>query len=169
MPLIFLILGAFGLAVASTAKAKAAASPALPAGPGLLAGGAGLLDALHPEARAFVLEVARRALEQGIKIRLISGIRSCAQQDALFAQGRTTPGPVITGARGCRSWHVQGRAVDFEPSPRSADAYAKVGAIAEQLGGVWGGRFSNLQDLGHIEYHPGLRIEDVCPNPEKCA
>lgn len=164
MPLLLALLGLFGLVVSS--PRAAAAAP--PAGPALLTGGGKFLEGLHREMQIFVLEVARRALEQGIRIRLTSGIRSCAQQNAIYAQGRTAPGAIVTGAKGCQSWHVQGRAVDFEPTPRSAQAYAAVGAIAEQLGGVWGGRFSNLQDLGHIEYHPGLTIAQVCPHPEAC-
>lgn len=167
MPLLLALLGVFGLLVSSP-RGAAAAAPALPPGPALLAGGGKFLEGLHREMQIFVLEVARRALEQGIRLRLTSGIRSCAQQNAIYAQGRTTPGAIVTGAKGCQSWHVQGRAVDFEPIPRTAQAYAAVGAIAEQLGGVWGGRFSNLQDLGHIEYHPGMTIQQVCPNPEAC-
>lgn len=169
MPLLLALLGVLGLVVSSPRPAAGAPLPPGPPAPSLLAGGGKFLEGLHREMQIFVLEVARRALEQGIKIKLTSGIRSCAQQNAIYAQGRTTAGPIVTGAKGCRSWHVQGRAVDFEPSPRTPQAYAAVGAIAEGLGGVWGGRFSNLQDLGHIEYHPGLKIEDVCPNPEACA
>jgi len=34
---------------------------------------------------------------------------------------------------------------------------------------VWGGRFTNVKDPGHFEWHPGIRIEDVCPDPRSCA
>lgn len=170
MPL-FLLLGVFAMIFSSEAEAqhpKPKPPPPLPPGGSPLAGGYKLLEGLHPDAVAFVLEVARRAKAEGIGMKLISGKRTCAQQNALYAQGRTAAGPIVTGARGCQSWHTQGRAVDFLPSPTTEAAYARVGAIAQELGGVWGGKFSNLRDLGHIEYHPGLKISDVCPDPEKC-
>ena len=161
MPVLLLLLIAGGAVFASSSKARGAT-------PGPLAGGEKILEGLTPDTVAFVLEVARRARAEGITIRLVSGRRTCAQQNALYSQGRTTPGPIVTGARGCLSWHVQGRAVDFEPQPRNAQAYARVGAIAVELGGVWGGSFSNLNDIGHIEYHPGRKIHDVCPDPDNC-
>lgn len=167
MPLL-LLLAVFGMVFSTEATAKANPAPSLPPAGGDLLGGAQFLKDLHPDMVRFVLEVARRAKSEGIGIKLLSGKRTCAQQNALYAQGRTAQGPIITGARGCSSWHVQGRAVDFLPSPATEAAYARVGAIAKELGGVWGGQFSNLRDLGHIEYHPGLKISDVCPDPDRC-
>lgn len=170
VPLLFLLLVTLGLVASKDApaatKPKPAPPPPLP--PGGAVGNAHFLDKLTPDTVAFVLELARLARLEGITLKLQSGKRSCAQQNALYAQGRTAPGPIITGARGCMSWHVQGRAVDFLPSPNTPQAYARVGALAVQLGGVWGGTFSNLKDLGHVEFHPGKRIEDVCPNPDDC-
>lgn len=174
MPIFFLLLAALGLGFAADVQASPAKKPPpLPPGPKPpppppALKGAAMLDGLTPEARAFVVLVAERAAAEGIALRLLSGKRSCAQQNALYAQGRTAPGPIVTGARGCMSWHVQGAAVDFEPTPRTEAAYARVGAIATELGGRWGGTFPNLRDIGHIEYHPGKRIEDVCPDPDKC-
>ena len=113
--------------------------------------------------------------QEGLSIRLVSGRRSCALQNQLYAQGRSVPGTIITHARGCVSWHVAGRAVDFDfghpwstgHRPTEAD-YAHVGALWESLGGVWGGHFAGFVDLPHLEYHPGLKIGDVCPNPDAC-
>lgn len=112
---------------------------------------------------------------EGLAIRFVSGRRTCAEQNRLYAQGRSEPGQIITHARGCVSWHVAGRAVDFDfghpwstgHRPTEGD-YAHVGALWESLGGVWGGHFAGFVDLPHLEYHPGLRIGDVCPNPDAC-
>ena len=157
MPLFFLVL--LGLGLGFAADVKASPMPRPPPRPPPPPGQSPLLDRLHPDARAFFLDVARRAAAEGIALRWTSGRRSYAEQNKLYAQGRTTPGPIITGARGCMSWHVQGRAVDFEPTPRTEASYARVGALAVELGGKWGGSFSNLRDIGHIEFHPGLTIE----------
>lgn len=143
--------------------------------------GLALLDKLHPDAKRFALDVFARAFDEGIvtAVQITSARRLCATQNALYAQGRTTPGQIVTHARGCQSWHVAGRAVDFLPTPASGDTYRKIGDIAKSLGGVWGGDFKVFDkasgewklfpDLGHIEYHPGLTINDVCPDPDKCV
>jgi peptidoglycan L-alanyl-D-glutamate endopeptidase CwlK len=41
-----------------------------------------------------------------------AGKRSTAKQDELYAQGRTTPGPIVTNARGGQSPHEFGLAID---------------------------------------------------------
>lgn len=41
-----------------------------------------------------------------------SGFRGFAEQTALYAQGRTRPGPVVTKARAGQSAHNYGRAID---------------------------------------------------------
>jgi hypothetical protein len=53
----------------------------------------------------------------------------------------------------------------------SCEPYAILGALWEQMGGTWGGRFSGFGacgDAGHFEWHPGSRIEDFCPDPSAC-
>lgn len=119
--------------------------------------------------------MAAELQKQGLDLRVRSGLRSCAEQNALYAQGRTTPGPMVTEAPGCTSWHVTGRAIDADPVVRStgqvasiaSGAYAVAGQIWERLGGKWGGRF-DFQDYGHFEYHPGLTVSAVCPNAAAC-
>lgn len=129
---------------------------------------------LTPDTRAAVQAWLADAANAGYPLVLVSGRRTCAEQNAKYAQGRTTAGPIITDARGCKSWHVLGRAVDFAFQTKgqgsSAD-YAAVGQLAKKRGFVWGGDFkvSGNPDIDHVEYHPGLTIEQVCPNPDVCS
>ena len=71
-----------------------------------------VLSELEPatalKARRF-LDAARKA---GIDLRAISGRRTCAQQDQLYAQGRTAPGNIVTKARCGQSAHNYGLAID---------------------------------------------------------
>jgi hypothetical protein len=67
---------------------------------------------------------------------------------------------------------VFGRALDvFIRNPDGslqliADSrYDDLGQMAQELGFVWGGRWG---DPGHFEYHPGMRIVDMCPDPSDC-
>lgn len=133
---------------------------------------------LTPQTRAWWHKLKQDVKDQhGLVLRERSARRTCAQQRELYAIGRT-PGDarkVVTGAQGCRSWHVTGNAVDFDvvlanghTSSSRAD-YAIVGAMAKQAGGKWGGDFANIDDVGHVEYHPNTTIEQVCPDPNHCV
>lgn len=91
----------------------------------------------------------------------ISGMRTVAEQDALFAQGRTAPGKVVTNARGGQSYHNFGIAVDFcldKDTERKglqpdwdAQAYTVLGEEAVKLGLEWGGNFRSLKDYPHVQ------------------
>ena len=123
------------------------------------------LDTLTPGTRWRAEALMRQALELGIETKVASTRRTCAQQNDLWAQG-------ITPAKGCRSWHTWGRAVDLFVvddgklvSNGSDPRYRKLGEIARTLGMKWGGDFN---DPIHFEYHPGLSQKNVCPDPDLC-
>ena len=112
---------------------------------------------------------------EGIGIHPISTRRTCADQAAIYAQGRTAPGAIVSGAAGCRTWHVWGRAIDLLAvrngkivNNANDPIYDRLGELGESLGMVWGGKFSWGRDAGHFEYHPGVKISDVCPDPSQC-
>ena len=48
----------------------------------------------------------------GTDLRIIQGYRSFEEQNKFYAQGRTTPGPKITNAKGGQSYHQYGLAFD---------------------------------------------------------
>ncbi len=125
-----------------------------------------LLPEVQPVARALV----QKAAATGIVIKVISGLRTFAEQDALFAKGRTTPGPKVTNARGGQSNHNFGIAFDvgvfsgtsYVPeSPK----YAAVGALGIDLGLEWGGSWTTIKDQPHFQLRPawaaGLTERDM--------
>lgn len=67
-----------------------------------------LLPEVQPMARALV----QKSAANGIKIKIISGLRTYEEQDKLYAQGRTAPGDIITKAKGGYSNHNFGIAFD---------------------------------------------------------
>lgn len=137
------------------------------------------LPALDWRTRAMVRATAKKFYKKtgwGIQIR--SGLRSCVRQNELYAQGRTTPGNIVTNAPGCRSWHVSGRAIDFRPfHPKTGEIIANgyhplykiMGNIWKEEGGTWGGDFSGLFDPGHLEWHPDVSIDEICPTGTPCS
>ncbi len=108
-------------------------------------------------ARKFMAATGGAGLTSGLSARLISGTRTFAEQDRLYAQGRTEPGNVVTNARGGQSNHNYGIAWDvgiFTTAGKYIDAlaekgqmkskdveaeYVKLGPVGRAMGLFWGG------------------------------
>ncbi len=70
------------------------------------------LDLLHPYFVEPLLELLARCQAKGAHYYATLGFRTFAEQDALFAQGRTAHGKIVTNAPGGMSFHNYGLAVD---------------------------------------------------------
>jgi hypothetical protein len=111
----------------------------------------------------------KRALD--IDIMITSTYRDFEYQDYLYSIGRTIEKnkPIVTNAKGGESIHNYRLAFDFAPleSNGSIDWSSKnkkwrlTGELWEGMGGVWGGNFISLVDLGHCEYTGGLKLTDL--------
>ena len=123
------------------------------------------LATLHPEVQprmeAFLKAAKSLAAPRGLDVRIISGTRSFIEQDALYAKGRTAPGPVVTRARAGYSLHNFGIAIDL--GIFSADGkkyheehplYRELGPLGESLGLEWGGRWKSIIDEPHYQFRP---------------
>jgi len=121
----------------------------------------GLVEKLYPDFKIKAEQIQQKFPE----ITIISTLRTFKMQDDLYAQGRTTPGTIVTAAKGGQSYHNYCLAFDFYftdthwDSPRAR--WEKVGVYAESLGCVWGGRFG---DLGHVEWHPTFTWQELYPH-----
>src|SRR5699024_12147382 len=71
------------------------------------------IGAVHPVIKQGAEEIIRRAYKQGIYVLFSDGYRSHAEQNALYAQGRTKPGNIVTNARRGQSLHNYGLALDM--------------------------------------------------------
>jgi peptidoglycan LD-endopeptidase CwlK len=114
---------------------------------------------LLPEVRPIVRSLLHKAAQNGINIKVISGLRSYAEQDALYAQGRTKPGIKVTNARGGYSNHNFGIGFDigvFEGSKYLGESvkYQAVGALGMDLGLEWGGSWKSFVDQSHFQLRP---------------
>ena len=54
----------------------------------------------HPRLQKLAAELIQKCAEQGLKIKIGETFRTVAEQDALYAQGRTKPGKIVTNAQG---------------------------------------------------------------------
>jgi peptidoglycan L-alanyl-D-glutamate endopeptidase CwlK len=71
---------------------------------------------LHPAIRSEVealIDKAESGMPATMKVRIVQGLRTIEEQNALYAKGRTAPGPKVTNARGGKSYHNYGLAIDF--------------------------------------------------------
>jgi len=114
-----------------------------------------LLPQVQPLARALI----ESAAAIGIAIKVISGTRTYEEQNALYEQGRSKAGRIVTNARGGYSNHNFGIAFDigvFEGGRYIAEspAYKAVGAIGMKLGLEWGGNWKTIQDEPHFQLRP---------------
>src|SRR5688572_33248443 len=73
------------------------------------------LQQLHPALASAVRAMIADLEAQGTAVEVVQGLRTFAEQDALYAKGRTTPGAIVTQARGGESNQNYGLAVDLCP------------------------------------------------------
>lgn len=119
----------------------------------------GNITNLLPEVQPYARTLVHKAADAGITIKVISGLRTYEEQDALYAKGRTKPGKIVTNAKAGFSNHNFGLAFDvgiFQGSSYIDESpdYKKVGAIGVSLGLTWGGNWLNIQDEPHFELRP---------------
>lgn len=101
-----------------------------------------------------------------IVVKIIAGFRSYAEQNALYAQGRTTPGNIVTQAPAGYSWHNFAIAFDlgvFRDDAYLDDSplYAQIGRLGQSLGLVWGGSWTQFPDEPHFQIATPYSLADA--------
>jgi peptidoglycan LD-endopeptidase CwlK len=100
---------------------------------------------------------------ENIDIRVVQALRTWAQQDALYAQGRTVPGNIVTNVQGGCSYHNFGLAVDCVPSIYGPDqpfnpdwnpqhpTWKRMEAVGVSLGLDSGAEWRSFPDAPHFQ------------------
>jgi D-alanyl-D-alanine carboxypeptidase len=115
------------------------------------------LDALHPYFRDKIALLISTCNSKGIDLAIVESYRTHTKQNEYKSMGKK-----YTRSGGGHSKHQYGLAVDVVPVIDSVaqwdniKLWRKVGAIGEQLGLRWGGRWRNPYDPGHFEWTGGL-------------
>lgn len=133
------------------------------------------VNLLHPKIRGEVktlIEKAEVYLPKKVAIAVPQGLRTIDEQNALYAQGRTKPGQIVTNAVGGSSYHNYGLAFDFcliidtngdgiydetswdikkdNDNDGIAD-WLEVVKVFEEAGWEWGGKWSSIKDYPHLQ------------------
>lgn len=117
------------------------------------------LDSLEPTFREKVIELLHRTEEAtGRDWSISDGRRTISQQNALYAQGRTKPGKVVTNAKGGQSAHNFGLAADLWPLKNrdfdwsaNQSVFKIMADIAQEMGLTAGFYFKSIHDAPHVE------------------
>jgi peptidoglycan LD-endopeptidase CwlK len=124
------------------------------------------IKTLVPKAQVKAREFLQKVRDAGINAKIISGSRTFAEQDALFAIGRTKPGKIVTKARGGFSNHNFGVAWDigiFKGAEYITESplYDATGKIGKDLGLEWGGDFNSIIDKPHFQCKTGKTMAQL--------
>lgn len=134
------------------------------------------VESLHPVVSAKMMELIRRTSKAGITILITDGFRSSLEQDALYKQGRTAKGQIVTNVKGGESYHNYGLAIDFALRVPNGDViwdldydgnrngesdWMEVVAIAKSLGFAWGGDWTSFKDYPHLQMDFGYSISEL--------
>lgn len=142
-------------------------------------------DLLHPalrdEAKEIYTEICERLTGKAL-CRFAYTLRTFAEQDELYAQGRTKAGKIVTKAKGGQSWHNYGMAVDIvllidkdgNGSYESASwdtrtdfdndkisDWEEVVYVFGLYGWEWGGNWAKFPDYPHFQKTFGLTIAEA--------
>ena len=122
------------------------------------------LSTLHPDlydrAASFIIAAKKLAAPLNLDVKCICGLRTWAEQDALYAKGRTTSGPIVTKSAGGSSMHNYSLALDVAVFSKDGKTYfgdhvfyRELGPLGESLGFEWGGRWK-FNDEPHYQLRP---------------
>lgn len=143
------------------------------------------VNKLHPKVRQEAIDAideAEAGFPENIRIRVAQGLRTIEEQDALYAQGRTKPGAVVTKAKGGKSYHNYGLAIDFcllydkdkngqfeevsWDTKRDQDGdnvidWQEVVQAFKKREWEWGGNWRTFKDLPHVQKTFGKTVSQL--------
>ena len=125
------------------------------------------LDDLAPPAKQRALAFIAAASAKGIDLLVTSTYRDSESQDALYAQGRTTPGNIVTRAKAGQSWHNWRCALDVVPLVNGKAIWddqalwKQVGEIGKSCGLEWAGDWKTFKEYPHFQYTGGLTLAQL--------
>lgn len=118
-----------------------------------------LLSKVYPRLADLIKKLSTRCIQEGFYIIVVQGLRTVEEQQALYDQGRTKPGKIVTNAPGGHSWHNMGLAVDCAPEDAEGaidwnpdhPQWKTMERIGVSLGLTSGANWVRLKDAPHFQ------------------
>jgi len=128
------------------------------------------LSQVHPILADKIRLMAADLAAQGITIRVTQGLRTWEEQQALYDQGRSAPGSIVTNAEPGYSYHNFGLAVDVVPLTElgpdwdvSHPVWSAITKAGTNLGLTSGAAWRSFPDWPHFQLTGNL---PVTPTPQ---
>lgn len=121
------------------------------------------LQQVHPLLADKVRKMALILEQEGIVIRVTQALRTWAEQQALYEQGRSRAGKIVTNCPGGHSYHNFGLAVDCVPSIGGVDqsfqpdwnathpSWKRMSDVGRSLGLDSGATWRTFPDMPHFQ------------------
>ena len=129
------------------------------------------LNELVPIVKQKVEELIALCNDEGIDLLVTSTYRDNESQAALYAQGRTAMGHIVTNANAGDSFHNYRCAVDIVPLKNGkpvwgtkgddGELWQKIGKIGEGVGLEWAGNWHTFKELAHFQFTNGHTLAQL--------
>ena len=129
------------------------------------------LNELVPIVKQKVEELISICNDEGIDLLVTSTYRDNESQAALYAQGRTAMGHIVTNANAGDSFHNYRCAVDIVPLKNGkpvwgtkgddGELWQKIGKIGEGVGLEWAGNWRTFKELAHFQFTNGHTLAQL--------
>lgn len=121
------------------------------------------LNQLHPSIRQDAIEAydeACRLTPAGVHPFITQTMRTFEESTALYNQGRTTPGSIVSNSKAGQSYHNYGFALDFCLQINGKTSWVvdknwmTIVNCFKKRGFLWGGDWLSFKDYPHLEKSP---------------
>lgn len=120
------------------------------------------LNELLPVVKEAAVASLAECKAQGLDVLITTTYRSPEEQNALYKQGRTTPGSKVTNAKAGQSLHQYRCAIDLVPmvhgKPEWSGAHPswrKIAAVFKAHGFEWGYDWKTFKEMPHFQMTKG--------------
>lgn len=123
------------------------------------------IDDLRPDVAVNCRTLIALCRKQGLDVLIAQTVRDNEYQAKLYAQGRTSPGSIVTNVRTV-SFHGAGLAFDFCKNVRGHEYddvafFLNVAIIAKAVGFSWGGDWKGFPDKPHLQWDDHGKYTDA--------
>jgi len=130
---------------------------------------------LHPQVRGLIRKFINDVyIKHQVQLVIVQDYRTYAQQDALYAKGRTASGNIVTNAKGGQSNHNFALAVDVFPlwddgqlhmdgksDAKNIEILKKIAPVGKSIGLEWGGDWKSIVDNPHFQLKTGKTMSQL--------